>query len=290
MYCEFFGFARMPFDNTADPQFFFKTAEHEEALATLVYGVTQRRGLTVVTGLPGSGKTLLAHILVESLRAQADVATIFHAPESGHDLVASLCRQLGVRCRSSHSTGELVERLQSHLATQFYKDRSVVVIIDEAQNMSPDVLEHLRMLGNMEKDSAKLLQVVLLGQQELLHTLQQPALAQLCQRIFCSCQLKSLARDQTRNYIRHRLNVAGSPDVEVFSDEAIDLIHNLSSGLPRLINQIADNALLAAYSASRKTVDRQTVAECTEDMMALRVERSGEAAGQASPAAPSDGG
>ena len=211
MYCEFFGFARMPFDNTADPQFFFKTAEHEEALATLVYGATQRRGLTVVTGAPGSGKTLLAHILVESLRPQADVAMILHTPESGRDLLASLCRELGVRCRTSHTAGELVERLRSHLVTRFHEGRCVVAIIDEAQNIPPEVFEHLRMLGNMEKDSAKLLQIVLLGQPELTETLQQPDLVQLRQRIFCSCQLKTLARDQTRAYIQHRLKVAGAP-------------------------------------------------------------------------------
>ncbi len=281
MYREYFGFERMPFANTADPMFFYKTAEHEEALAALIYGVTQRRGITVVTGQPGSGKTLLGLMLLRALRHDAETATVLHTPENGHELFVTLCREFGIRCRHGHTTGELLDRLRGFLEARYDENRCVVALIDEAQNMNPETLEHLRMLGNIEKDSAKLLQIVLTGQPQLARTLQHPHLEQLRQRIFCSCQLKPLQRDQTRNYLRHRLAVAGVQDKQLFTDEAVDLIHDRSGGLPRMINQIADNALLAAYSAGLKSIDRTVVNNCINEMMSLQIVHS-TSAGEAS--------
>ncbi len=271
MYSKYFGFASMPFDGTADPRFFFRTAEHEEALAALLYGVTQRRGITLVSGPPGSGKTLLGQMLIQQLRPQADVAVIGHAAETGHDLLQALCRELNLRYRPNHSTGDLVERLRAHLHAAHQAGRCVVAVIDEAQNMTPEVLEFLRMLGNFEQDAARLLQIVLLGQPGLTETLHRGQMDQLRQRIFCSCQLKPLERDQTTNYLRHRLRVAEAPDPELFTDDAVELIHERSRGLPRLINQIADAALLTAYGASRERVDRETVVECLQDMMTVQL-------------------
>ncbi|NLX14661.1 MAG: AAA family ATPase [Phycisphaerales bacterium] len=261
----------MPFSNTADPLFFYQTAEHEEALAALIYGVTQRRGITVVTGQPGCGKTLLGLMLLRALGHDAEAATLLHTPENGHELFVTLCREFGIRCRHGHTTGELLDRLRGFLEARNDENRCVVALIDEAQNMSPETLEHLRMLGNIEKDSSKLLQIVLTGQPGLARTLQHPHLEQLRQRIFCSCQLKPLQRDQTRHYLRYRLSVAGAGEKELFTAEAFDLIHDRSGGLPRMINQIADNALLAAYSAGLKTVDRTTVNTCIKEMMSLQI-------------------
>lgn len=269
MYAEFFRLERSPFTNTADPAFFFRTAEHEEALASLVYGVTQRRGLTVITGPPGCGKTLLAHMLMRTLDGQAQAALVLHAPESGHDLVATLCREFDVRHRAAQTTGELVERLHAHLCERFCEGKTAVAILDEAQNLSLDTLEHLRMLGNLERENAKLLQIVLLGQPELIGVLRLPQMRQLCQRVFCACQLRALDRDQTRSYVRHRLTIAGASERELFTDEAIDLLHDRSGGLPRMINQIADSALLLAYGASRPVVDRDTVSNALKEMIAL---------------------
>ena len=289
MYGEFFQLEHMPFANTADPSFFFKTAEHEEALAALLYGVTQRRGVVVVSGPPGTGKTLLAHMLVEHLRPQMQAALLLHTPESGHDLIASLCRDLGVRHRSSQSTGELVESLRVHLCDRFLEGKTVVAVIDEAQNMGPETMEHLRMLGNIEKDNAKLLQLVLLGQPELVQRLRQPQMQQLTQRVFCHRELGPLAHDQTRNYIRHRLTIAGAASVDIFTEDAIDLIHDRSGGLPRMINQIADNAMLAAYSAGQRTIDRELVNGSIRDMLSLNLSDGGHADAAATAASPNPG-
>jgi len=271
LYASFFHLAAMPFENTPDPRFFFTTAEHEEALAALRYGVTQRRGITLVTGAPGSGKTLLGRLLMENLGDQAQAAAIVHTPQDPQDLLTSLCRELGVRCRASHSTGELVARLEAFLLERHDERVICVAIVDEAQNLSVELLEHLRMLANLEVDEAKLLQVVLLAQPELTETLRTGRLDQFRQRIFCARELGPLARDQTRNYLRHRLKVAGAGDLELFNDEAVDLIHDQARGLPRMINQIADNALLVAFGAGRPRVDRQTVAESLDQMMRVQV-------------------
>ncbi len=285
MYSEFFRLEQMPFANTADPTFFFKTAEHEEALAALLYGVTQRRGVVVVSGPPGTGKTLLAHMLVEQLRPQAQVALLLHTPESGHDLIASLCREFGIRHRSTQPTGELVERLRLALVDRFLEGKSVVAVIDEAQNLSAETLEHLRMLGNLEKENAKLLQIVLLGQPDLIEKLKLPQMQQLCQRVFCHRQLGPLARDQVRGYVRHRLDVAGARGQDFFTDDAMDLIHDRSGGLPRLINQIADNAMLAAYGLGRRDIDRELVYTCIKDMLGLQLVESAALGAEARPAA-----
>lgn len=285
MYNELFELEQMPFANTADPAFFFKTAEHEEALAALFYGITQRRGVVVITGPSGSGKTLLAHMLVEQLRPEAQVALLLHTPENGHDLISSLCRELGVRHRSTQPTGELVERLRQFLSERFLEDKSVVAVVDDAQNMNVETMEHLRMLSNLEKENAKLLQIVLLGQPDLVDKLSLPQMHQVCQRVFCHRQIGPLAHDQTRAYIRHRLRIAGVKEEAIFSDEAIDLIHDRSGGLPRLINQICDNAMLAAYAIGQKTIDRELVFNCVRDMLGLHPVETGSTAAASSPPA-----
>ena len=279
MYCQFFGLARMPFDNTPDPRFFFATPEHDEALAALRYGVAQRRGFTLITGQPGGGKTLLGRMLIHSLGPRALSTVVSHTPEDAHDLIASLCRGLGIRVRLAHSTGQLVERLHGALVARYHEDRLVVAVIDEAQNLTPDVLEHVRMLGNLEQDTAKLLQIVLLGQPELVPLLHDPQLDQLRQRIFCSRRINPLTRGQVHPYVHHRLRVAGAADGTVFSDGAIDLVYDRSGGIPRLVNQIADNSLLVAFGASQKPVGPELVAEAIEQTMEVQLGLTAEVAG-----------
>ncbi len=274
MYLAHFHLERMPFDNTPDPRFFFMTSDHEEALAALRYGVAQERGFTAVTGLPGCGKTLLGQMLVASLRLTADVVTVTHTPDDAHDLLTTLCRAFGVRFRAAHTTGELVDRFRHALIAQRHEGRLAVVVLDEAQNLSLELLEHLRMLGNIELDTAKLLQFVLLGQPELTALLLDPRLDQLRQRIFCWRTVEPLSGADVRRYIDHRLRIAGAGERRLFSDDACDLVHERARGIPRMINQIADNSLLVAYSASRNEVDRQTVADALQQMMRPQFEEA----------------
>ncbi len=267
MYAEHFQLERVPFANTADPAFYFRTAGHEETLAALLYGVTQRRGITVVTGEAGMGKTLLARMLVASLAGRADVAAVDHIPADGHELLCAVLRALEIRHRPAQSDGELLERLKAHLRAQLLLDRFVVVLLDDAQDMSPAMLEYVRMLGDLEQEASKLVQVVLLGRPGLLQTLQRPEMTPLRQRIADFCRLTPMEHDQTRNYIRHRLTVAGAKDASIINDEAVDLIHDRSGGIPRLINQIADGALLAAYGRGLAEVDRDCVVSALQDLL-----------------------
>ena len=274
VYCRHFQLERMPFDNTPDPAFFFKTAEHEEALAALCYGVTQRRGMTLVTGAPGSGKTMLGRMLVETLNAESSTVTITHPPEDGRDLLQTICRGFGVRFLAAHSSGELIERLHATLSVGYHDSCPRLIVLDEAQNLSMDVLDHVCMLGNLETTTAKLLQIVMLGQPEVLTSLCDPRLEQLRQRLFCVRQISPLNQIQAGQYMRHRLECAGAADVNIFDAEAVALIFERSGGVPRIINQFADNALLAAFGASRQTIDRQIVSDVIRDMMNLHAPHS----------------
>ena len=269
MYCSFFQLERMPFANTPDPRFFFVTADHEEALAALSYGVTQQRGITLVTAKSGCGKTMLGRMLLESFGRGAPALTITNAPENGRDLIISVCRGLSVRFAAEDSTAELIERLHSALISGFGMEAPVAVIIDEAHRLSPGTLDQVCSLANMETTTTRLLQIVLLGQPELMATLRDPRFEQLRQHIFCVRQLQPLDLDKTRCYIRHRLECAGAGSTDFFRQEAADLIHHRSGGVPRIINQLADNALLSAFGGSKTHVDRQTVADMLAQMMDL---------------------
>lgn len=271
VYCKHFRLERMPFDNTPDPAFFFKTPEHEEALAALCYGVTQRRGMTLVTGAPGSGKTMLGRMLVETLHADPNTVTITHPPEDGRDLLQTICRGFGVRFLAAHSSGELIERLHATLSVGYHDSAPRLIVLDEAQNLSMDVLDHVCMLGNLETTTAKLLQIVMLGQPEVLTSLCDPRLEQLRQRLFCVRQISPLDEEQAGQYMRHRLECAGAEEVNLFDEEAIALIFKRSGGVPRIINQFADNAMLAAFGASKHIIDGQIVTDVVREMMNLQV-------------------
>lgn len=270
VYCKHFQLERMPFDNTPDPAFFFKTPEHEEALAALCYGVTQRRGMTLVTGAPGSGKTMLGRMLVETLHADSNTVTITHPPEDGRDLLQTICRGFGVRFLAAHSSGELIERLHATLSIGYHDAAPRLIVLDEAQNLSMDVLDHVCMLGNLETTTAKLLQIVMLGQPEVLASLCDPRLEQLRQRLFCVRQISPLDRKQAGQYMRHRLECAGAERLDLFDEEAVALIFKRSGGVPRIINQFADNAMLAAFGASKRTIDKQIVTDVVREMMNLQ--------------------
>ena len=258
MYCDFYGLVSPPFNNTPDPRFFYNTPEHEEALASLLYAVQQRRGFVMVTGEVGAGKTLLSRVLTQSLDNTTRTAMIHNSRLDEIELLIQICRELELPVDANPSKGRMLERLNQFLLQCYAANQTVVLILDEAQNLSDDLFEELRMMGNLEADDAKLLQIIILGQPELRDRLAQPQLRQLRQRLFRSFHLAALSSGQTADYIRHRLAVAGAK-TQLFTPDAMDLIHRCSGGLPRVINQLCDGALLTAYGQSRKEVTRHIV-------------------------------
>lgn len=269
MYVEFFELRELPFNNTPDPRFFFSTPDHEEALASLIYAVQQRKGFVLLTGEIGAGKTLVSRMMLRHFNGSIEFATINHAVESAADLMEAVCTELQLPIEPGLSQTQLVRRLHDFLLAKFAQNVPVVLVLDEAQNLPLAAFEQLRMIGNLESDDAKLLQICIVGQPELQQIVQSPQVKQLRQRIFRSFHLPALDRRATEAYIRHRLSVAGAGEAAIFAPRAIDAVFAYSEGLPRLINAVCDNSLLSAYSAGKKPVDEGIVTAVVSQMMLL---------------------
>jgi len=284
MYSDYFGLKLMPFNNTPDPRFFFSTPDHEEALASLIYAVREMKGCVLLTGEVGTGKTLVSRVMMRQFAERIAYANVTHSTRSAVDLMESVCAEFNLAVPEGASNASLVRILQDHLLAEFAANRPVVLVLDEAQNLSIDAFEQLRMIGNLEADDAKLLQIVILGQPELQELIRSPRLRQLHQRIFRSFHLTALSPALTADYIRHRLAVAGAEGGSaIFDDEAIGHVHAFSQGLPRLINTVCDNAMLAAYSAGVRSIDGPFVQRVVEQ---LRRETSEPRGGESRRAAP----
>ena len=248
MYLDYFGFTQAPFSITPDPGFLFLSHDHKEAFAHLLYGVGDTGGFVQLTGEVGTGKTTLCRYLLENTPEEIDVALILNPRQSALELVASICDELAVDYpRDGDSIKALIDRLNAHLLDRHSQGRRTVLVIDEAQNLSVDVLEQIRLLTNLETTRHKLLQILLIGQPELQAIMDRPELRQLDQRITARYHLTPLSLTETIAYISHRLDVAGCQK-KLFTKSALKQIYRRSQGVPRLINIICDRALLGAYA------------------------------------------
>jgi len=267
MYTSFFGLRELPFNNTPDPRFFYPTRDHEEALASLIYAVQERKGFVLLTGEVGAGKTLVSRMMLRHFGGRIAFASINHALQSGRDLLESICTEFELHVESGASHTQLTRALHDFLLARFARDIPVVLVVDEAQTMPIDAFEQVRMIGNLEADDAKLLQVAILGQPELQSMFASPALCQLRQRVFRSFHLPAMTRKDAHGYIRHRLSVAGATQLDVFDAQAVDMICKHSAGIPRIINTLCDNAMLSGYSANRRTIDGVFIESVIRQMM-----------------------
>lgn len=255
MYTSFFGLAEKPFSITPDPRYLFLSERHAEALAHLVYGITESGGFIQLTGEVGTGKTTVVRSLLAQVPENADVALILNPRLSPVEFLQAICDELRVPLEPATRTSikYLVDTLNAFLLARHARGRRVVVIVDEAQQLSPEVLEQVRLLTNLETETQKLLQIILIGQPELREVLARTDLRQLAQRITGRYHLDPLTREETLAYVRHRVKVAGAAG-SLFTPAALKEVHRLSRGVPRVINVICDRALLGAFTAEENRV------------------------------------
>lgn len=265
LYDKHFGFADFPFSITPNPRFVYDNSLFREAFAILRYGIEARKGFIVVTGEVGTGKTTLLKAVMHDVEATVHTAFIFNPKLTFSQLVRSILIDLGI-VESSQDRLTLIAKLNEYLIEQFKKDHIVAILIDEAQDLSDDLLEEIRLLSNLETDSSRLIQIVLMGQPEFEQRLDQPQLRQLKQRIALRCRLTPLPRGEVGPYINYRLKTAGYQGKELFEAKAIEKISLNSQGIPRIINVICDNALLMAYTSSKKKVSADMIEEVARDL------------------------
>ncbi len=254
MYTQFFQLREMPFAITPDPAYLYMSPRHQEALGHLLYGTGQHGGFVQLTGEVGTGKTTIVRTLLEQRLADVDVAMVHNPRQSEMEFVQSICDELHVGYEAPVTLKTLVDALNSHLLKSHAEGRRTVLIIDEAQNLRPEVLEQVRLLTNLETTKDKLLRIMLIGQPELSELLARPDLRQLAQRITARFHLTPLSAAETTEYIQHRLRVAGA-ETEIFSPAACQQVHRYARGIPRLINIVCDRALLGAYSQGQRRIN-----------------------------------
>jgi len=259
MYEKFYGFKENPFRMTPDSKFFYPSPKHTEALSSLLYTIQQRKGFVVITGEIGAGKTTVCQTLLRKLDLNTKVARVFNTHLTNRELLIAILDDLEIPYKPG-TKGKLIGQLYDFLITQAFSGVNVVILIDEAQNLSPTVLEEVRMLSNLETEKEKLIQIVLVGQPQLKEKLKMPKLEQLRQRVVLHYHIAPLTVQETKDYVRHRLAVAGG-DSEIFEEEALDRVYAFSKGVPRLTNLICDSALLSGFLYERKTISREIMDE-----------------------------
>ena len=266
MYEQFYGLKEKPFEITPDPRFLYMSEQHREAYAHLTYALNETKGFTVITGEVGTGKTTLIQMLLARLDGHTRTAHLFNPKLSTRDFLNYICHDLGLKTEGLTTKGELLTLLHSFLLECYARKERVVLIIDEAQTLSPKLLEEVRLLTNLETPKSKLLQVILMGQPELDKILADQRFRQLRQRISVRYHLKPLNRDETREYIEKRLKVAGARDCHLFDEGAVREIWKRSNGVPRIINVLCDNALVTGYVEEKRPIDRKIIRDVARDM------------------------
>jgi general secretion pathway protein A len=269
VYTEFFGLNDKPFAITPDPRYLYMSQRHADALAHLVYGVSESGGFIQLTGEVGTGKTTLIRSLLEQLPEKAEIALILNPQLTRHEFLQAICEELRVTLPAEDTIKALIDALNRHLLAAHAEGRRIVLIVDEAQTLSAELLEQVRLLTNLETAKQKLLQIILIGQPELRDLLAQRNMRQIAQRVTGRYHLEPLTWEDTQAYVRHRMRVAGA-QADVFAPSAIREIYRRSGGVPRLINVIADRALLAAYSRDRSRVDGSLVRQAAVEVFGAR--------------------
>ena len=274
MYQHYFGLAEAPFSIAPDPRYLYLSQRHQEALAHLLYGVSGDGGFVLLTGEVGAGKTTVCRCLLQQIPASCDVAYIFNPKLTVEELLSTICVEFGIAYPSGNASIKVfVDCINAYLLDAHARGRHTVLIIDEAQNLSADVLEQMRLLTNLETNQRKLLQIILLGQPELALMLDRPELRQLSQRIVARYHLGPLTKPEVAAYVRHRLEISGAQR-QLFPAALMGRVYRLSGGVPRAINVLCDRSLLGTYVQGKERVDRATLAQAAREVFHQAQSRS----------------
>jgi len=265
MYTKFFNLSAKPFELLPNPKFLYLSKGHRKALSYLQYGIQERAGFTLLTGEVGSGKTTLVRDIINKISADITLSMIFNTRVDGYQLIAMINEDFGLTTEGKDKV-QLITELNDFLLEECSSNRQPIIIIDEAQNLSTEALEEIRLLSNLENDNFKMMQIILVGQPELKQIIAQPSLRQLRQRISISCHLNPLNRKESEEYIYHRLGTVGNRDCVKFHDGVFDAIFKFSGGVPRLINLICDFLLLSAFVEETHEIDKPLVDEALKEL------------------------
>jgi len=267
MYCEFYGMRERPFNVTADPKFLYLNARYREALASLHYGVTQRKGFVTLIGEAGTGKTTLLKKLLNDLDPNTRTVFVFNTNVTFDEILEYIFGEFDLPVHNGKRL-YMLQRLNAFLLDELREGRNVALLVDEAQDLDYSVLEDLRLLSNLETSKEKILQIVLAGQPELGQKLSNPGLRQLRQRVAVNCRLMPLTREELTEYIQSRLSSAGCSDPRLFSREAEERVFEISAGIPRIVNVVCDNALVIGYAMGKKRISADVIDEASADLIA----------------------